>query len=62
MIYYVSHCMHVCPGESYILNSRSANLEENKLYFWLCANSILIVVPLLLVGPFFLFGVLDGRC
>ena len=48
MVYYICHCMslHVCLGESFILDSRLA-MYRKKLSFWLSACSVLIVVPVL---------------
>ena len=49
MVYYLFHCMflHVCPGKMFILDSRLAIFFAKKLFFWLSAGSILVVVPLL---------------
>ena len=37
--------LHVCPGVSFILDSRLAIFSGNKLSYWLSAGSVLIVVP-----------------
>ena len=52
MVYYICHCisLYVCLGEMFILGSRLA-IFWKKLYFWLSACSVLIVVPLLYVRP-----------
>ena len=49
MVYYFCLCMflHVCPGESVIMDSRLASFLGKKLSFWPSACSVLIVVPLL---------------
>ena len=63
MVYYICHCMslHVCLGESFILDSRLAIFFFffwKKLSFWL---SVCSVVPLLLTASFFPFAVLERK-
>ena len=49
MVYYFCQCicLHVCPGEMFILDSRLANFLGKKLSLWLSACSALLMVPLL---------------
>ena len=43
-----SMSLHICTGKMFILFSRLANfLGGKKLFFWLSACSVLIVVPLI---------------
>ena len=63
MVYYFRHFMslHVCPDESFILDSRLANFWEETVLLAFCLYCFDCGADAL-SASFFLFGVLDGRC
>ena len=45
--------LHVCPKEMLTLDSHLAKFMGKKLFFWLSACNVVIVVPFLEVRPTF---------